>query len=858
MVPLRLALRNFLCYRGPTSLDLAGLRLACLCGDNGNGKSALLDAMTWALWGKARGPDDDLIHMAESEMEVDLEFLAGGQRYRAVRRRARPHRPGGAGQTALELFQATADGWLPLTGDGVRQTEARVSQLVGLDYGTFINSAFLVQGRADEFTVKPPNQRKQVLADILGLGYYDQAAARARESAREREGQRQAQEAALTRIETDLGRLPQYQGEVEAQEAQLAKGASGLAESQANLQQLEAGVHRLEALQAQLQGTIKARQQAAERLAHWQGELARRQQALQEHQALLAQTVSIQEGYARWQEAAAREEAHARKLGQALALRGERMRLEQAIAAERQRLEGQRRELEAKMALWRPVAQALLGYERQRDEATARVKDLAQAEAALEHQARELDAAREQESRLVGTLRQLASEVQALKEKTHLLGSRLVGTPRCPLCGSELGAEQRERLRAESAAQGEDKAREMQGVEQDQLRQRRQVQTLQEQAARERQRLGKERAALEGRLQALEGDISRGRQASNWMAQASQQVQSLQDRLSSGDFLKEEQAHLKEVLAQEAHLAYDPAQHQAAREERDRLKHYQELYQRLGEVQASLEAERQATETAQLEVTQWQAACREAEQRQAALEAGLVELPHVAREAAEARRQVETLAQQQARLQAELGAAWQRLDACLALRGERDQRLAALARATEDKSLYEELAEAFGKRGIQALIIETVLPELEAEANRLLARMSDNRLRVALETQRQARSRKGDAIETLDINISDELGTRPYEMYSGGEAFRIDFALRIALSKLLARRAGAPLPTLFIDEGFGTQDAEGREKLVEAIRSIQDDFDLILVITHMEDMKDAFPVRIEVAKTEAGSTISMS
>ena len=98
------------------------------------------------------------------------------------------------------------------------------------------------------------------------------------------------------------------------------------------------------------------------------------------------------------------------------------------------------------------------------------------------------------------------------------------------------------------------------------------------------------------------------------------------------------------------------------------------------------------------------------------------------------------------------------------------------------------------------------------------------------------------------------MGTRSYETFSGGEAFRIDFALRIALSKLLARRSGVPLPILFMDEGFGGQDSAGQERLKEAIQSIQSDFQKIIVITHVEDVKDAFPTRIEVTKTGSGST----
>ena len=142
------------------------------------------------------------------------------------------------------------------------------------------------------------------------------------------------------------------------------------------------------------------------------------------------------------------------------------------------------------------------------------------------------------------------------------------------------------------------------------------------------------------------------------------------------------------------------------------------------------------------------------------------------------------------------------------------------------------------------------------ETNKLLGRMTDNRMNVKIETQRE--TKKGDTVETLDIKIADELGTRNYEMFSGGEAFRIDFAIRIALSKLLARRAGAPLPALIIDEGFGTQDSNGLEKLKEAIISIQDDFKKILVVTHIEEFRDAFPTRIDIIKTSDGSTIQVN
>lgn len=176
--------------------------------------------------------------------------------------------------------------------------------------------------------------------------------------------------------------------------------------------------------------------------------------------------------------------------------------------------------------------------------------------------------------------------------------------------------------------------------------------------------------------------------------------------------------------------------------------------------------------------------------------------------------------------------------------------------------IHQELALAFGKNGIQTLMIENVLPQLEAETNQLLSRLSANQLHVQFVTQKAGRSSKSTKknaklIDTLDILIADARGTRAYETYSGGEAFRINFAIRLALAKLLAQRAGAALQLLIIDEGFGTQDAEGCDRLIAAINAIAPDFACILTVTHMPHLKEAFQARIEVNKTQQGSQLSL-
>jgi exonuclease SbcC len=180
------------------------------------------------------------------------------------------------------------------------------------------------------------------------------------------------------------------------------------------------------------------------------------------------------------------------------------------------------------------------------------------------------------------------------------------------------------------------------------------------------------------------------------------------------------------------------------------------------------------------------------------------------------------------------------------------KKIVALDAAIDD---YTTIAFAASKDGIQALLIEDALPEIEQEANNLLSKLSNNQAQIMIESLRDLK--KGGTKETLDIKISDSAGIRPYELFSGGEAFRIDFALRIAISKLLAHRAGTALQILIIDEGFGSQDEEGLSLIMDALYTMQDDFAKIIIVSHLSAMKDQFPVHFVVEKQAHGSVVNI-
>ncbi len=280
------------------------------------------------------------------------------------------------------------------------------------------------------------------------------------------------------------------------------------------------------------------------------------------------------------------------------------------------------------------------------------------------------------------------------------------------------------------------------------------------------------------------------------------------------------------------------------------------MYRELSEARLQYESQSKARTDSETTIGRLNADIASLTQRHAEVAGQITELPKLTDQIADLEHRQKALTTEERNIRDRLAASKEKLKQLALMAAEKQEKERMLVQYKEDEGIFADLARCFSKRGIQALIIEETLPEIANEANLLLGRMTDNRMSLALETQRG--TKKGDMIETLDIRIADELGTRTYDMYSGGEAFRIDLALRIAISRLLVRRAGASMPILIIDEGFGTQDTAGLEKLIEAINSIQDDFEKVFIITHLDELKDRFPVLINVTKTSDGSVVSIS
>ncbi|MGF1505070.1 MAG: AAA family ATPase [Anaerolineae bacterium] len=844
MIPVKLELRNFLAYSSPEPLDFSGLHVACLVGSNGAGKSSLLDAITWAIWGKARTRrDDELIHLGESEMQVRLTFSFNDDMYRITRFRSKA----GRGSSDLYLEILDDERWRNLTEPTIRGTQRKIDTILRLDYDTFINSAFLAQGRADEFTQKRPSERKDILAEILSLGTWSVYEERAKQAAKQIVTDIERTNAEIESIDAELQREAEYQRELNEKRRHLDDVSQ-------ELRAVEIAYHQLEALRREwstqyadlesIDRRIEDHEREVERL---QTDRAKQAARLQTFEELSLQRETIEAGYSRLVHARQAEQSFSAGLLEYGSLRERIVELRQHVDAARSELESARRVLASRVTtLQEQVENAPTPEEL--DQVEAEIEDLAILESDLsewQEANTRLDA---EGSGLKQTNDTLFVEMNELKDQKTTLEAAT--EPHCPLCGQDLSPDHRQAVIDDLQQHGEAK-RDTYLANKERIAAIQQERKELETAIREAQPEVKRLNPLRERRATLREQVANCREAQAQLEATAHDLAYLEETLAENHYALEQQAALSELYAQLEAIGYDESAHRSIRSE---VEAYAEYERQKHELDRALEA----IPELQAAVTRLDEQIHSAQQRLRAANQERAELIHKMAQLEEQLVDFETIEQRLNDLRDEegnaryaVGAAEQKVNALDASRSRRAELVQRREGLAEEQGIYEDLRKAFGRNGVPAMIIETAIPEIESEANQILARMTDGRMNVRFETQREKVT--GGIRETLDIQIADELGSRDYNTFSGGEAFRVNFAIRLALSRLLARRAGAQLRTLIIDEGFGTQDAQGRERLVQAINTVQNEFDLLLVITHIDELKDAFPARIEITKTPAGS-----
>ena len=180
MRPQMLRIKGFTSFRDEQVVDFTDLDLFALWGPTGSGKSSVLDAMTYALYGKVDRVDhaSALVSQGQPRMTVTFDFSADGRSYRVTRSTVE------AGNSRALLEKQDDDGaWISLGpgADKVRDVNKLLVGLIGLDYQAFTRSVLLPQGKFAEFLVGDANDRRKILTELLGLELFEKMAKRANE-----------------------------------------------------------------------------------------------------------------------------------------------------------------------------------------------------------------------------------------------------------------------------------------------------------------------------------------------------------------------------------------------------------------------------------------------------------------------------------------------------------------------------------------------------------------------------------------------------------------------------------------------------------------------------------------------------
>jgi exonuclease SbcC len=863
MIPIRLKISGFLSYQQPVELDFSSFELACISGSNGAGKSSLLDAITWALFGRARKKEDDaLINSSCDTAEVVYEFEYEKNNYRTQRSKTR-------GKTSLlELQMLDKEGnWVALTEHSLRETEKRIELTLRMDYETFINTSFFLQGKADQFAQQPAGKRKEILSSILNLEIWEEYRAATALRKRNEENEIAVIDNLLIEIETELAQESERLARLEQtslnfkQKTEIRKGKESLVESaQRQVDLIKEYENLFKTHSAHLEDLNQQLAANQELTLARQNELTIFEQVLADEKAITLANYALEQ-------LRVDLEHYNQLASQFNTLDQQRALQESIIATEQARIEQEMVNLEQQEH--RIEAMVTQQKKKKSDLESANLELKIHEEKTKEKPVRENQFQDLQQilSDCVAENKQLRLTMDEIKSRIEELES---ASAACPLCGQALTDDHRlnllRNLEAEGKVQGDRfRSNEKTYKENNELiaELKKEITAL-EKAEVDKQRILKTIAILE-----TENQNTAAEQA-NWEKNGQKRLVELGLKIEKSDFAKDARKKLDDIHSAMTTQGYDIKKHAETRQKELASRPDEERFRMLEKARASAQPIKREISGLEKRKEELEGKIKSQSElvhlSEEKLKASSDALPNLSQMEME----LSLIRSEENELRMEMARAEQEVDVLEKRRAKKVELTAQREEKAKTISQLETLERAFGKNGVPALLIEQALPDIESKANQILDQLSSGSMSLSFATLRERKNKKEDgAIQTLDILISDAAGTREYELFSGGEAFRINFAIRLALSHALAKRAGARLQTLVIDEGFGSQDADGRQRLIEAINLVMEnnlragepervsDIRKILVITHLEELKDAFPARIEVEKTPQGSILQV-
>jgi DNA repair protein SbcC/Rad50 len=808
MRPLRLLLDGFGCYRQPAEADFTDVEFFALVGPTGSGKSTVIDGLCFALygtvprWGKENAIADALAPAANG-CRVCLVFEVGGKRYAAVRalnrdKQGRVHTK----EARLELLDAAVEPGAPISAlleasvdqiaEGPALVTAGVEELLGLSYQHFIQSVLLPQGRFSRFLQAKASERQKLLVELLAFGVYEKVGQRARERAR----------VAAERA-----------GHAQRERGKLA-GATPDAEA--------AAANRLAALAA-LAATVDDTLAGLRELAERAGQAAEQAKQGREETALLAKVRTPAE-----------VAGLADRISQADKLFSERRcQLDEAerLAAEA----GQHREGLPDQAAAERIRDAYTDQRELAGELADQEKELAAAQAAEQDSAAALRAAEEELERAQRAVQQ-TERAHAAAALTQTLA---VGED-CPVCLREVTALPHHPapaglVEAKSGAQAADRQRKR--ATETHRRAERDAVAAAAAVAGTRPRLDKCAAYLA--KAPAEADVAASLTA---IAEAEAALRIARRDAATAKTAFGEAERARAALTDEEKEAW--ARLRAARdsvvplgapvlEDNHLVTSWTALTTWAAE-QNSRRAQHQSELDTQATALRKQVVEGTAELTKLLAGHGISGVTDPTRAAA-------AVATHTARAETELAAIRQAIKKAAELDGE-------IRAARDEEQVAAMLGRLLQARKFEGWLCSEALDSLVAEASVTLMELSGDQYQLD----------RDDRNELVVIDYADAGARRPVHTLSGGETFQASLALALALSRQVAGLSGGvrDLNSMFLDEGFGTLDADTLETVAITLERLAADSDrMVGIVTHVPELAERVPVRFVVSRSGSGSAL---
>lgn len=774
-----------------------GSGITGIIGPNGSGKTTILEAIAWAIYGNpaARGTRDSIRFNragSRSSVRVELEFELGGHGYRVVR-----------GLTNAELY---LDGSATPIANSISGVSELLTRRLGMTREEFFNTYFTGQKELSVMAAMGPSERAQFLSHVLG---YERLRA-AQKLLRERRSDIAARIAGLRQGMPDadvvLGQLSESESRLGRSLDVAAAARSRQERSEKELSQVRPRWELMQKEREQLQSLLSELRVAeaeelslardTERLARELGEIA---VARAERERLMVELAPYGGLHAEFQ----RLEVLAREEGRRQTLLAARTALEQELT----RLRERRTRIETAPRLEEEVSQTL----------SEKQSELELSDGQLEASRTEWVRDRQEAETKRQALRDQYAELRQQRDRLASAGEEGA----CPTCARPLAGTLRSVLELLDG--------QIETVRVDGNYYKGRVEQLLEMPADLRE-LDDRRRALTQEVSALERRSMKVQLAVQELAQVLGDITAKEERLASLA------GELDAIPA-----GYDEVRHDAVRVELDRLMPLDAKATRFSaQIEREPALERESTHVRQQSTVLTQRLARLHAQHEArkVSEADFLAL-RTEYEAASQDLHAAALALASADSEASGAAA--ALEVARRAARELEDRQRQLGELNTHKRLHDEIDRAY--TDLRTDLNFQLRPELSELASAFLADLTDSRY-TELELDDQYNI----------LVLEDGL---PKPVISGGEEDLANLVLRLAISQMIAERAGQPFSLLILDEIFASLDELRRASVVELLRNLQDRFEQVILITHVESVRDMLDQVISVRyDEETGSSLA--